>query len=121
MIFRYFLNKMLKNHQKSTLKHQNSIKYITSGTLSRPAGAFWPNNLIKIHKIGHIIHPKRKKHEKENSNIALNRILTLPDYFSGLELLISSRIIDLQNNFIILVRKQHKYRISVPMLYIVFL
>ena len=54
------------------------------------------------------------------SNIALNRVLTLPDYFLGLELLISSGIIDLQNNFIILVRKQHKYRISVPMLYIVF-
>ena len=55
------------------------------------------------------------------SNIALNRILTLPDYFLGLEILISSGIIDIQNNFVILVRKQHTYRISVPMLYIAFL
>ena len=97
---------------------KNLIKYITSGALSRPAGAFCPNNLIKIHKIEHIIHPKLKKNQKHIfSNIALNRVLTLPDYFLGLELLISSGIIDLQNNFIILVRKQHKFRISVPMLY----
>ena len=54
------------------------------------------------------------------TKFALNRVLTLPDYFLGLELLISSGIIDLQNNFIILVRKQHKYRISVPMSYIKF-
>ena len=40
---------------------KNLIKYITSGALSRPAGAFCPNNLIKIHKIEHIIHPKLKK------------------------------------------------------------
>ena len=44
-------------------KRKNTIKYITSGALSRPAGAFWPNNLIKINKIGHIIHPKRKEKE----------------------------------------------------------
>ena len=55
------------------------------------------------------------------SQKALNRVLTLPDYSIWPELLISSGIIDLQNNFIILVRKQHKYRISVPMLYIAFI
>ena len=59
--------------------------------------------------------------EKKNfSKIALNRLLTLPDYSTGLELLISSGIIDLQNNRVCKQFKHWKYRISVPMLYIVF-
>ena len=52
--------------------------------------------------------------------IALNRLLTLPDYSTGLELLISSGIIDFENKNISVVTKHWKYRISVPMLYITF-
>ena len=53
--------------------------------------------------------------------IALNRLLTLPDYSIGLELLISSGIIDFENKNISVVTKHWKYRISVPMLYITFM
>ena len=52
--------------------------------------------------------------------IALNRLLTLPDYSIGLELLISSGIIDFENKNISVVTKHWKYKISVPMLYIAF-
>ena len=52
--------------------------------------------------------------------IALNRVLTLPDYSTRRELLKSSGIIDLQNNRVCKQFKHWKYRISVPMLYISF-
>ena len=39
------------------------------------------------------------------SQKALNRVLTLPDYSTGLELLISSGIIDLENKNISVVTK----------------
>ena len=52
---------------------------------------------------------------------ALNRVLTLPDYSIWPELLISSGIIDLQNNRVCKQFKHWKYRISVPMLYIAFI
>ena len=84
---------------------KNLIKYITSGTLSRPAGAFWPNNLIKINKIGHIIHPKRKNGKTCFLNIALNRVLTLPDYFLGNCVAISLKISHFENKSNILVTK----------------
>ena len=54
------------------------------------------------------------------SQKALNRVLTLPDYSIWPELLISSGIIDLQNNRVCKQFKHWKYRISVPMLYIAF-
>ena len=53
--------------------------------------------------------------------IALNRVLTLPDYSTGLALLISCGIIDFVNKNISVVRKHWNYRISVPMSYITFL
>ena len=54
------------------------------------------------------------------SQKALNRVLTLPDYSTGLQLLISCGIIDFENKNISVVRKQWKYWISVPMSYIAF-
>ena len=59
----------------------------------------------------------RKKHF---SKIALNRVLTLPDYSIWPEILISSGIIDLQNNRVCKQLKHWKFRISVPMFYIAF-
>jgi hypothetical protein len=50
--------------------------------------------------------------------IALNRVLTLPDYRYRLALSISSGIIDFGNENISVVAKHWNYRISVPMLYI---
>ena len=55
------------------------------------------------------------------SQKALNRVLTLPDYSIWPELLISSGIIDLQNNRVCKQFKHWKYRISVPMLSIAFI
>ena len=52
--------------------------------------------------------------------IALNRLLTLPDYSTGLELLISSGIIDFENKNISVVTKHWNYRISVPMSILTF-
>ena len=52
--------------------------------------------------------------------IGLNRLLTLPDYSTGLQLLISSGIIDFENKNISVVTKHWKYKISVPMSYIAF-
>ena len=49
------------------------------------------------------------------SQSALNQVLTLPDYRTQKMLQIPLRIIDLQNDFIILVAKQWKIIISVPM------
>ena len=49
---------------------------------------------------------------------ALNQVLTLPDYRTQKMLQIPLKIIDLQNDFNILVAKQWKIRISVPMSYI---
>ena len=64
-----YINKIIYNNNDNNdiimITIKNLIKYITSGTLSRPAGAFWANNLIKIHKIGHIIHPKLNKNKKK--------------------------------------------------------
>ena len=54
------------------------------------------------------------------SQKALNRILTLPNYSTGPGLLISSGIIDLQNNWFCEYFKHCKFRISVPMSYISF-
>ncbi len=52
------------------------------------------------------------------SQSALNQVLTLPDYRTQKMLQIPLKIIDLQNDFNILVAKQWKIRISVPMSYI---
>ena len=52
------------------------------------------------------------------SQDALNQVLTLPDYRTQKMLQIPLKIIDLQNDFNILVAKQWKTRISVPMSYI---
>ena len=50
-----YINKIIYNNNDNNdiimITIKNLIKYITSGTLSRPAGAFWPNNLIKNVKI----------------------------------------------------------------------
>ena len=51
------------------------------------------------------------------SQDALNHVLTLPDYRTQKMLQIPLKIIDLQNDFNILVAKQWKIRISVPMSY----
>ena len=48
---------------------------------------------------------------------ALNQVLTLPDYRTQKMLQNPLKIIDLQNDFNILVAKQWKIRISVPMSY----
>ena len=55
---------------------------------------------------------------EQMSQKALNHVLTLPDYSIWPELLISSGIIDLQNNHVCKQFKHWKYRISVSMLYI---
>ena len=52
------------------------------------------------------------------SQSALNQVLTLPDYRTQKMLQIPLKIIDLQNDFNILVAKQWNIRISVPMSYI---
>ena len=52
------------------------------------------------------------------SQSALNQVLTLPDYRTQKMLRIPLKIIDLQNDFIILVAKQWKTIISVPMSYV---
>ena len=52
------------------------------------------------------------------SQSALNQVLTLPDYRTQKMLQIPLKIIDLQNDFNILVAKQWKIRNSVPMSYI---
>ena len=52
------------------------------------------------------------------SQDALNHVLTLPDYRTQKMLQIPLKIIDLQNDFNILVAKQWKIIISVPMSYI---
>ena len=52
------------------------------------------------------------------SQSALNQVLTLPDYRTQQMLQIPLKIIDLQNEFNILVAKQWKIIISVPMSYI---
>ena len=51
------------------------------------------------------------------SQSALNQLLTLPDYKTQEILQLPLKIIDLQNDFNILVAKQWKIRISVPMSY----
>ena len=51
---------------------------------------------------------------------ALNQVLTLPDYRAQKMLQIPLKIIDLQNDFNMLVAKRWKIRISVPMSYISF-
>ena len=51
------------------------------------------------------------------SQSALNHVLTLPDYRTQKMLQIPLKIIDLQNDFNILVAKQWKIIISVPMSY----
>ena len=52
------------------------------------------------------------------SQSALNHVLTLPDYRTQQMLQIPLKIINVQNDFNILVAKQWKIRISVPMSYI---
>ena len=51
------------------------------------------------------------------SALNLNHVLTLPDYRTQKMLQIPLKIIDLQNDFNILVAKRWKIRISVPMSY----
>ena len=51
------------------------------------------------------------------SQSGLNQVLTLPDYRTQQMLQIPLKIIDLQNDFNILVAKQWKIRILVPMSY----
>ena len=58
--------------------------------------------------------------EKMSQN-ALNQVLTLPDYRTQKMLQNPLKIIDLQNDFNILVAKQWKIRKSVPMSYIICL
>ena len=52
------------------------------------------------------------------SQDALDQVLTLPDYRTQQMLHMPLKIIDVQNDFNILVATQWKIRISVPMLYI---
>ena len=54
---------------------------------------------------------------EEMSQSALNQVLTLPDYRTQKMLQIPLKIVDLQNKLNILVAKQWKIRISVPMSY----
>ena len=54
---------------------------------------------------------------EKRSQSALNQVLTLPDYRTQTMLQIPLKIIDLQNDFNILVAKQWKINISVPMSY----
>ena len=51
------------------------------------------------------------------SQSVLNQVLTLPDYRTQKKQQIPLKIVDLQNDFNILVAKQWKNRISVPMSY----
>ena len=54
---------------------------------------------------------------EQMSQSALNQVLTLPDYRTQKMLQIPLKIVDLQNDFNILVAKQWKIIISVPMSY----
>ena len=56
-------------------------------------------------------------HFLKMSQSALTQVLTLPDYRAQKMLQIPLKNIDLQNDFNILVAKQWKTRISVPMSY----
>ena len=83
-----------------------------SKTLICPAGAFWAKYLISCES------KVACKFLKKTSQSALNQVLTLPDYRTQKMLQIPLKIIDLQNDFNMLVAKQWKIRISVPMSYI---
>ena len=93
-----------------------------------PAGAFWGEYFVKgLTKysrrglLGEMFDKLRiqcRMHFFENmSQSALNKVLTLPDYRTQKMLQIPLKIIDLQNDFNILVAKQWNIRISVPMSY----
>ena len=60
----------------------------------------------------------RMQNFEKISQSALNQVLTLPDYRTQKMLQIPLKIIDLQNDFNILVAKQWKIRSSDPMSYI---
>ena len=79
---------------------------------SRPAGAFWANNLIsRESKVA-------CNFSKKKSQSALNHVLILQSARSRRELSIPLKNIDLQNDCNILVARQWKIIISVPMSYI---
>ena len=59
----------------------------------------------------------RMQNFEKMSQSALNQVLTLPDYRTQKMLQIPLKVIDLHNDFNILVAKQWKIRISVPMSY----
>ena len=67
-----------------------------------------------------LMKPRMQNQNFDFFKIALNRVLTLPDYRSRRELPGSSGIIDFENKNISVVTKHWKYKISVPMLYIAF-
>ena len=77
---------------------------------------------LKCHQIdkviGILMKPRMQNQNFDFLKIALNRVLTLPDYRSRRELPGSSGIIDFENKNISVVTKHWNYRISVPMSYI---
>ena len=74
---------------------------------------------LKCHQIdkviGILMKPRMQNQNFDFLKIALNRVLTLPDYRSRRELLGSSGIIDFENNRVCKQFKHWNYRISVPM------
>ena len=76
-----------------------------------PAGAFSANYLISCESNVVCIFFEKM------SQSALNQVLTLPDYRTQKMLQIPLTIVDLQNDFNILVAKHWKIRISVPLSY----
>ena len=76
-----------------------------------PAGAFWAKYLISCES------NVACNFFETMSQSALNQVLTLPDYRTQKMLQIPLKIIDLQNDFNILVAKQWKITISGPMSY----
>ena len=76
----------------------------------RPAGAFWAKYLISCESKVACKFSRKKK-----SQSALNHVLILQKDRTQKMLQIPLKIIDLQNDFNILVAKQWKIRISVPM------
>ena len=70
--------------------------------------------------MGEIIDKLRMQISEKMSQNALNQVLTLPDYRTQKILQIPLKIFELQNDFNMLVAKQWKIIISVPMSYMRF-
>ena len=97
---------------------------VSESCLTWPAHSFRGLKVGKswiFENVGNLRIQGRMQIFEKMSQKALNRVLTLPDYSIWPELLISSGIIDLQNNRVCKQFKHWKYRISVPMLYIAFI